>query len=485
MKHERVPGKIFSALLWKELCEIARDGRFRAVGIAVLGLLLVTLGLGFRDVVAVQQERRDAQATADDHFRTQDDKNPHVAAHYGTYVFKPAGALSFINPGVDAFVGVSLKLEAHKRNALEGARARDGTALARFSRLSVASVLELLVPLLVIAIGFGMWTSERERGTLRQLASLGVPPRSLLFGKTCALLFSLGALLVPALLLGGLSAWLFAPELEAPPGSGKRLGVLGLVYAAYVTVWAFLTLCVSASAKSSRGALVVMLGLWVGTSLIVPRVAADAAEWIVPVPSGEAVGAKIRADLATGLPGGPDREARIEQLYEAVLEEQGFKGAEMLMDASLLNGLELRAEAEFENEVLDHHFAALGRALDRQETLGQALALLSPVLAIRSLSMALAGTDAAHHRYFSERAEQHRRGLIDMLNREFAERGGAAGFDYKAGRELWERAPRFQYTPPGLSWVLGRQVSSLLLLAVWLVGAALGARWAVARIRVT
>lgn len=137
MKHERVPGKIFSALLWKELCEIARDGRFRAVGIAVLGLLLVTLGLGFRDVVAVQQERRDAQATADDHFRTQDDKNPHVAAHYGTYVFKPAGALSFINPGVDAFVGVSLKLEAHKRNALEGARARDGTALARFSRLSV------------------------------------------------------------------------------------------------------------------------------------------------------------------------------------------------------------------------------------------------------------------------------------------------------------------------------------------------------------
>lgn len=473
---------ILGALIQKELREIARDGRLRVVSAAVLGLFLVTLGLGLREVAAVRAERHAAQDVADDHFRTQDDKNPHVAAHYGTYVFKPAGALSFVNPGVDAFVGVSLKLEAHKRNSLEGARARDGTALARFSRLSVASVLELLAPLLVVAMGFAAWTAERERGTLRQLASLGVLPRSLLLGKLLALLLALAALLVPAFALGAFGVSLFGGALEA--GGSGRLLALALAYGGYITLWAFLTLWASARAKSSRGALVALLGIWVSVSLIVPRVATDVTVALAKVPSGAELSAQVKQSLNDGLPGGPTRDERVNEISEKLLEQYGFEGAETLMDASLLNGLELQAEALFENEVLDHHFTALSAALDRREQLEQALGVLSPVLVVRSLSMALAGTDAAHHRHFSDRAEAHRRGLVDLLNREFAEKGGAAGFDYKAGKETWEKAPAFAYTPPALDWVLRRQLTSLVLLAGWLVVAVFGARWAVARLEV-
>jgi ABC-2 type transport system permease protein len=479
-KHTR--RRILGALIQKELREIARDGRLRGVSAAVLGLFLVTLGLGLREVAAVRAERHAAQEVADDHFRTQDDKNPHVAAHYGTYVFKPAGALSFVNPGVDAFVGVSLKLEAHKRNSLEGARARDGTALARFSRLSVASVLELLVPLLIVAMGFAAWTAERERGTLRQLGSLGVAPRSLLLGKLLALLLALAALLVPAFALGAAGVSLFAGALEA--GGSGRLLALVFAYGGYITLWAFITLWASARAKSSRGSLVALLGLWVSVSLIVPRVATDVAGALADVPSGAVLSARVQGSLKDGLPGGPARDERVNEISETLLEQYGFKGAETLMDASLLNGLELQAEALFENEVFDHHFAALGTALERREQLEQALGMLSPVLVVRSLSMALAGTDAAHHRHFSDRAEAHRRGLVDLLNREFAEKGGAAGFDYKAGKETWEKAPEFSYTPPPLDWVLRQQLTSLVLLAGWLLVAVFGARRAVARLEV-
>jgi ABC-2 type transport system permease protein len=470
------------ALIQKELREIARDGRLRSISAAVLGLFLVTLGLGLREMAAVRAERRAAQAVAEAHFRTQDDKNPHVAAHYGTYVFKPASILSFVNPGVDAFAGVSLKLEAHKRNSLEGAKARDGTALARFSRLSAASVLELLVPLLVVAMGFAAWTAERERGTLRQLKSLGVAPRSLLLGKLLALLLALGALLVPAIALGAAGVSLFGGALEAS-GSGRLLALV-LAYGAYVTLWASLTLWASARAKSSRGALVGLLGLWVIVSLIVPRVAADVAVAIADVPSGGDLSARVRDSLNAGLPGGPTRDERVNEISELLLEQHGIKGAETLMDAALLNGLELQAEARFENEVLDHHFAALAAALDHREQLEQALGFLSPVLVMRSLSMALAGTDAAHHRHFSDHAEAHRRGLVELLNREFAERGGAAGFDYKAGKETWEKAPAFVYTPPPLDWVLYRQLTSLALLLGWLIASVLGARWATLRLEV-
>ena len=85
------------ALLRKELYEIVRDGRFRLVALTTLALLMVSLAFGLRQSTAVKAERAAAQAEADHHFVEQEDKNPHVAAHYGTYVFKPSGALSFVD----------------------------------------------------------------------------------------------------------------------------------------------------------------------------------------------------------------------------------------------------------------------------------------------------------------------------------------------------------------------------------------------------
>jgi ABC-2 type transport system permease protein len=116
-------GALVRSVAHKELREIARDGRLWMVAATLAALLVVALAFGLRHEAAVRAERAAAQAAADDHFRAQDDKNPHVAAHYGTYVFKPGGALAFIDPGVEPFVGVSIKLQAHQRGAPR-ARAR-------------------------------------------------------------------------------------------------------------------------------------------------------------------------------------------------------------------------------------------------------------------------------------------------------------------------------------------------------------------------
>lgn len=456
-----------AAIARKELREVMRDGRFWMIAVIVAGLLVTALAFGLRQARAVHAEREAAHHSAEEHWEAQDDKNPHVAAHYGTYVFKPSGALPFIDPGIEPYVGVSVKLEAHRRNDMEAARAQDTTGLARFGGLSVASVLQLLVPLLIIGLGFSTWTAERERGTLRQIASLGVAPRVLVAGKMLGLAAALGALLIPALLLGvvAVAAW----RAEASPTSGARLAAMVTGYVAYFAVFLGLTLAASARAQSSRGALVALLGFWVGAALIAPRAASDAAALFAPAPSHASIADAVRDGLTNGLPGRPPREERVGQIAEALLEEQGFAGAETLMDEALLGGVELQAEAIYENEVIDHHFARLADAVERQELWAQSAALLSPVVAIRSLSMAFAGTDYAHHRHFSDSAEAHRRALVAMLNREFAEKGGTDAWSYKAGRELWERAPEFRHVEPGVGWIVRRQRVSLVALSLWLV----------------
>jgi ABC-2 type transport system permease protein len=259
---------------------------------------------------------------------------------------------------------------------------------------------------------------------------------------------------------------------------------MAAAYVVYFMAFVALTLAVSAHARSSRGALVALLGFWVFAALIAPRAAADTAETLVPVPSQGSIAEAVRRDVASGLPGGPAREERVNSITEELLESQGFKGAEMLMDAALLSAIELRAEAMFENEVIDHHHERLASAIARRERMAQGAALLSPVVAIRSLSMAFAGTDYAHHRHFSDAAEQHRRDLVEMLNREMGDKGGKDAWAFRAGRELWQRAPTFRHTLPDVRWVARRQMLSLVSLLGWLLLASLAAGLSARRLRV-
>lgn len=471
---------LIRAVAAKELLELARDGRFRVLGAVVGGLLVLSLAFGWQESRKVLAERTAAQATAEEHFLDQGEKSPHAAAHYGKYVFKPTGPLSFLDPGVEPHLGVTMKLEAHKRGLPADAASRDGTAVQRFGQLSVAAVLQLLVPLLIIAIGFGAWSGERERGTLRQVASLGVEPRILSAGKAIGLSLALLVLLVPAIVAGVAVAALFGGE-----GAVSPLRLLGVAaaYSAYFAAFVAITLYTSARSSSSRVALVGLVAFWGVAGLIAPRLAADVAEAVAPLPTAQALAADIRTSLRDGLPGQP-REQRVESVSTALLEQYGFKDAEMMMDEGLLRGIELQSEARFEEEVFDHHFSGLFASMDRQERVVQWASVFSPVLAVRALSAGLCGTDFAHHHHFAEAAEIYRRELVAALNDAFAQNAGAAGWSYQAGREVWETAPAFAYTAPTVGWAARRVALPAALLLAWLLVAALAARRAVATMRV-
>jgi ABC-2 type transport system permease protein len=65
--------------------------------------------------------------------------------------------------------------------------AKDATLAQRFGELTVALVLQVVLPLVVILIAFNAFAGERERGTLRQLLSLRLRPGDLVLGKTLGL----------------------------------------------------------------------------------------------------------------------------------------------------------------------------------------------------------------------------------------------------------------------------------------------------------
>ena len=367
----------------KELREITRDGRVRVLFAIVLTLTLAALVFGAQQTYQATQARQQAKERAQSQWESQGEKNPHVAAHYGTHVFAPTSVATAIDPGVSAYLGRSIRIEAHRRNLASHASAQEGASLQRHGGFSVALVLYLLVPLLLIALGYGMWSRERERGTLRQVLSTGFDRRTLLWGKAAALFGALMGLLLPAgLLILGVLWWIGG-------GDGRivlRLILLLLCYIVYLGTFGALALFASAMAKTSRTSLITMIGVWGLFCLIIPRLGTEVAGFTVPLPSQAELSRAIAASLENGIDGKTTQEEAVEKIITALMREQNLANAGMLMDEAELNGIELRAEARWEDKVYDHHVAQFQDRITTQEKVGAAMGLLSPYVAMRHLS---------------------------------------------------------------------------------------------------
>src|SRR5687768_6157014 len=223
---------MISIIARKEMTEMIRDGRFRWAAVIVFALLAAALLLGWQHYRDVNSQHEIARRATREQWLNQGSKNPHSAAHYGVYAFKPKMPLSLVDRGIDPWVGVAAWLEAHKQNEFKYRPAQDATAVQRFGELTGATVLQILIPLVIVLLTFSAFSAEREQGTLRQLLSLGVNRSHLAAGKALGIGWALGTLLVPATMLGVLALAL-SSENGALLASGSRMALMGLSYLVY------------------------------------------------------------------------------------------------------------------------------------------------------------------------------------------------------------------------------------------------------------
>jgi ABC-2 type transport system permease protein len=443
----------------KECVELSRDGRFRTAAVIVLMLLLAALASGWRHYSEVKRQHDSAARATRAQWLKQGQKNPHSAAHYGVYAFKPRTQLSLVDTGVDPYLGVAAWLEAHKQNEFKYRPAQDRTALQRFGEMTAAEVLQLLVPLLIVLLTFGAFAAEREAGTLRQLASLGIRAERLAAGKALGISAALAVVLVPAAIAGVLAIAL-ASGGSALTGSASRTAVMVVLFLVYFAIVLLVSLAVSIRARTSRLALVVLLAFWMFNGLAAPRLASDLAAWRHPTPSAIEFSTAMERELNDTA----EIERRLERRRHEVLKAYDVSS----IDAAPINfsGISLQEGEEHGNEVFDRHYGELFDAFERQNRLYQLGGYLAPLVAVRSLSMALAGTDFAHHRNFVRAAEDYRRSIQRVMNDDITRRS-RPGVLYVAGSDLWARVSDFTYRTPGAAWALATQTISLAALVAW------------------
>lgn len=449
-------------------------------------LAVLTLGLLFTLVAiaawnsaeqlrAEAAERLHYQQQADEAYRAQPDRHPHRMVHYGHYVFRTPTPLAVIDPGVDAFTGRSIFLEGHRRNTAAFAEARETSVLTRFGTLSPAFTLQVLVPLLMILIGFSSVARERERGVLLQLLAQGTPGRALLQGKALALA-GVAALALLPLLLSAL--WLGLQT----PGEGAPLLMLLAGHAVYLFFWVAVIVAVSALTSRSRSALIVLIGLWALLTVLVPRLATDVAVSVLPAPNQAEIDIRLQEELRRVGDSHNINDPGFRSFQEQVLEQYGVAAIEEL-PVNYRGLVSLQGEAE-SSAVMDR-LSAQQHALQRaQAAVVQRFALVSPYLAARHLSMSSAGTDLRNHQQFLDAAEAHRFALIQGLNTLHAEeldfaddsarsRDAQAEQRTRISSAFWSTLQQFEFVGATAGERVRTALPLLLVLLSWLLASAL------------
>lgn len=455
---------MISKTFLKETRELFREGRVRIALIIVLILLGMAVWISARHYQTINEQYKVAKMTERDIWDNQGEKNPHSAAHYGTYAFKPKHPLSLVDQGVDKYTGTSIFLEAHARNEAQFSAAADQTGLARFGDLTPDFILLFIIPLLIILLGYNSFTKEREMGTLTLLKSQGVSSTKWIWGKWLALLTPIFSITFVLFLVAGL---VLSNLKDFGIFSWSTLVVMLLVYLVFYTVFINIVLIISAKVKKSGISLVLGLSIWITACLLTPKMATNIAQAKHPYPTAQEFAEAVKTDKEKGLDGHNPWNEEAQELEREVLAEYGVDSLSQL--PFNFDGYIMQKGEEHQAEVYFKHYRHLKTQYEKQTQVYRTLAVLSPFLPTRFLSMSLANTDYGAHWHFNDAAEKYRVATQKFLNDHFAESTQYGDWGWKADASYWKELPTFDYEPPTLSNILSQNTSNVALLGGWLV----------------
>ncbi len=429
----------------------------------VVSLILVTW-LGARQ----NNQQIEAQRIAQDHVRAQWDEmepsNPHRAAHFGSYAFKPTSILNSMDEGINSVTGNVLRLEGHTQNDVMFSEASQSLVMSKFGKLKPSLLFQFLIPLFLIFLSFNTYAAERESGRLKILIIQGASLSKIVFSKVLSI-WVIGLIL----LLLTTCTQLFFNTAHLSSEILQRLFFLVSSYGVYYLILINLTVALSLWLKNGTVSMSVMVVTWVTWTIFFPKIVGNAVEQMVPLPTRIEFQESMSEDRVQGIDGHNPSDERKKKLEEATLQQYNVQElSELPINFA---GIVMQADEEYGNEVWDKHFGALYAQMEQQKKTVQRSGVLNPFIAVHSLSMGAAGTDMFHHLDFLKKAEDYRRVFIKTLNDEYAFGGSKTGErGWKADTAFFQSVEDFRYQRPAFSTLSVKYLPDVFVLMIWLAG---------------
>ncbi len=297
-------------------------------------------------------------------------------------------------------------------------------------------VVKVMLSLVALLFAYDSVSGERERGTLRLVLSWPVSRGQVVAGK---MLGGLATATVPFLVAvaASLAAVRAAGGVDLGAGQALRLALMLLTAVLYACLFFALGVLVSALARSSPQALVILLFAWAVVVFAVPNLGQLAAAQLRPLPSAES---------------------------QEALRIQAFARTRFLAIRS--GGRDPAGSLEAFNGEYDRLVEQYRARLDALVTASRRLCRLSPAASLTYVFTDLAGTGILDLRRLNGQLMQYKSAHLPALI---------------AQSDAGAPPPRFSYLPESLDGAWRRVILDVMLLAMTSAGLFLAA--AVAALR--
>ena len=452
-----------------EFRELKKNYRFKIGAIITYILFFIALYSGYQQYVYEHAEINKTKEITYRQWVSQGDKNPHSAAHYGLYAFKPPSTLFIFDKGIEDYLGRAVWLEAHNQNEVKISQVKDQGLTGKFGYLSVSFIWQLFIPLFIVLLCFDSVNKLIESGTIKLLFSTGLKGKDLLWGKIFAISKLVGMyFLLPMALITSLVIVSVSPS-EDYSGLFYYLFLI-FIYSLYFLIWIIFSVYISSIFKAST-ALTILSGIWIFMGFLIPRISGTVAGLVHPAPSSYEFTEKVLTEREKGKDGTGSYEKFQEELKEKILKEYGVENLEDLPVS--FAGYSLMESENKDWKIYDKHYGELNKKFKFQNFLIGWMNVFSPVQTQKSLSSAFSKTDINNHVFFAENAEAHRRLVQNILNEDQLKNGLGKERGYLAGKDLWKKIPEFQFSSNSFLNILKQQSGNLLLLILWILAGSL------------
>jgi len=398
------------------------------------------------------------------------DKHPHRMAHFGTFAFRLKHPLSIFDFGIESFTGNAIFMEAHKNHTANFSEASFSTGLLRFGELSMAMILQTILPLLIFFIGYSAVVADRENGTLKILLTQGANWKEILFGRALGLL-GVALLISLPFIIAIIAVLIFYDNIAFD--EWLRLSIITMAYLFFIFILCFVTIVISSGSRSSKSALVKLLGIWLLMVVLIPKVSQAIGAYIYQSPSKIAFSAAIEEEVIQhGDSHNPD-DPHYNALKDSVLKVHKVKDVTDL--PFNYGGLVMQRGEKITSNIYNKHHQQLLNQYRKQNQLTRWLAILNPYLAIKNLSMAISGTDFESYINFQLQAEKYRYELAQKMNElqikyiSPKKVSGSEGKKHVISREEWKALPDFEHKHLSIAKVLQNEIISMASILIWLL----------------
>lgn len=458
--------KLLAAQLWKSAFKSAAI--YLLIGLTTI-LMVFAAYSGWTSYTVQNGIREHYQHEARESWESNPDKHPHRMAHYGSFAFRLKHPLSMFDFGMESYTGNAVYLEAHKQNTVNFSEASFSTGLLRFGEISMAMVLQVVIPLAIFFLGFSSIAYDRESGTLKVLLTQGATWKEILFGRSLgltalAMLFFAPAIIITACLL-------FGTEANQADVVVRFVGTVLMYLLFYVTL-CFLTIIISALSKSSRDALIKLLGIWLFFVILLPKTTQAIGNYLYPSPSKVAFEAAIEQDIIKqGDSHNPD-DPHYKAIKDSLLVAHNVDSVQKL--PFNYGGFIMREGERLSAVTYQRHLKELLSIYENQNKLNRITAFINPYTAIRNISMSFAATDFLSYVHFQNEAEAYRYSLAQTMNElqmKYISNTVKTSADKNAiiDRKHWQEFPDFHYSFQPAAHAVQNEAWSVVALALWLI----------------